>query len=297
MKRLPTLAQIVAIFFWTLTACYALLASQTFAYEQFLRPQLSPSASWFARQHLLIGVGLLAGYLFSHLRPSPPDRDARRAVILVGCAWALNIVLLFCVPLASVRPGATSYAAIAAALLLLLLVAGVDIVSAPPVDGGAPLPRHASDFVACLASAAAATAISTAIGFERGAGLTRAALTGIVTSVLLHLVLFVALFLLLTIIRSIAAIAGSRRVEVGLRTALFAGTAFLLLARTVLPSIVANRQSMYVLSAAFAVAISVAIVGRGLRSSTSGEDALQRILGRSARASLLSGTGCLSGSR
>ena len=61
MKRLPAVAQVVAIVFWILTACYALLASQTFAYEQFLRPQLVPSIAWFARHHQVICIGLLAG--------------------------------------------------------------------------------------------------------------------------------------------------------------------------------------------------------------------------------------------
>ena len=278
MKRLPAVAQVVAIVFWILTACYALLASQTFVYEQFLRPQLVPSIAWFARHHQVICIGLLAGYLFSHLR-TRTERQSRVAVAVVACAWGLNVVRQFLVPLAAVSPGPTAYAAIAAALILLLLVATVDILSAPPIVDGSDAPPHASDFVACLASAGVATAISTAIGFERGGGLILSSLTGIVTSALLHLVLFVALFLLLTVVRSVAALAGSRRVEVVLTASLLIGHVFLFLARAVLPSIVSNRSSMFVLAGGFALAISLSVVGRGLRSSSSEDDALKRVLG------------------
>ena len=39
----------MAVVFWLFTACYALLTSQDFIYQQFLQPELLPPLAWFAR--------------------------------------------------------------------------------------------------------------------------------------------------------------------------------------------------------------------------------------------------------
>ena len=60
MRRLAGTAYALAVTFWLLTSFYALLASQNFAYEQFLKPQLLPPLARFAEWHAWLNLGVLA---------------------------------------------------------------------------------------------------------------------------------------------------------------------------------------------------------------------------------------------
>ena len=51
MSALGGPAYALAVAFWLLSSFYALLAAQTFAYEQFLQPQLLPPLTLFAEWH------------------------------------------------------------------------------------------------------------------------------------------------------------------------------------------------------------------------------------------------------
>lgn len=279
MTWLLGVAQFLASAFWLLTAFYALLASQPFAYEQFLRPQLVPAVSIFARQHAAIGAAALVLFAVPQYRHS---RSAARrpplAVILLAGLWsAVTAALFWLPPLSTLGPGRTADLLVFAALVPAMLVAVVDFSAAPAIDRGVPSARHRADFSACAGAALLATGISVALGMETEAGSLAASLTGIVTTGLLQLVLFAAVFLCLTAARAVAAIAGSGVLEVGAVAAILFAAIFLMLWRVVLPSLMTGRAGTVLVAAAFACAITVAVVARGLARSSSGDDALVRV--------------------
>lgn len=267
--------------FWAITASYALLASQPFAHEHFLRPELVPLVAWFARNHQIIGAAVLAIYMAAHFTESGRrGRSPHISAVVVGGLWTVAAaVLFFLPPLAALSPSPMADAAIFAALVPILLLAAVDLSSAPPIDRCTPPARHASDFVACVAGGLVATAISMALGLARGAGPMKDAVAGIVTTALLQGVVFAAVFLCLTAARAIAALAHSRVVEVGTAALLLVGALFVLLWRVVLPSLVTGEARTAAVAGVFAVALAAAIAARGLRVSSTADDSVQRVMG------------------
>ena len=279
MTRLAGVAQSVALLFWMVTAFYAVLASQTFAYEQFLKPELVPGLALWARSHPFVCAGVLALYVGLHwFAGTARDRGSRPMLQAVVVIWAATAAALFALPpLASLTPGPMANLVPFVALTAVALVAAVDVASAPAIGTAVPSPRHAADLVTCVAAAIAATVISAGVTLSRGAPPAGAPL-GLLSSVLLHLALFATAFLLLTAGRAIAASMESRRVEALLATALMSAVFFVFLWRVVLSTIVANPSQRFALAAAFGVALGGALAARGLRSSSSGDDPVARVL-------------------
>ena len=164
-------AQAVALLFWIGTAFYAVLASQTFAHEQFLKPELVPALTVWARNHQFVCAGGLAIYAGLHwVAGTPRDRPSRTVLLTVIAIWAAAAAVLSVVPpLASLGPGPVANLVPFAALTAVGLIAWVDLGSAPAVGPGSPSPRHAADLVTCVAAAITATAISAAVAMSRGA--------------------------------------------------------------------------------------------------------------------------------
>ena len=280
MTRLAGLAQVVAAVFWMATAFYCLLASQTFAFEQFLKPELLPQLAAWARGHQIVTVVVLAIYVTCHWRAGTlRERRTRTACLAVIGVWTVAAAVMAAAPpLAALAPGSAANAMAILALGPVLLVAAVDLAAAPSVGDAVPMPRHAADFASCVTAAFAATGISAAVTISRAAPVAlSSSATGITGSLLLHLALFAAIFLALTAARAAGAALRSRRAEAWLATVLMAGGFFLFLGRSVILTLVADTTQGTILGLAWAATLAVLIAARGLRVSRAGDDPVVRV--------------------
>ena len=217
MTRLAGVAQLLAAVFWLATAFYCVLASQTFAFEQFLRPELLPPlAAWLPARTRSCTAVVLAVYVSCHwLAGTFRDRRTRTACLVLAGIWTAVAVVLAAVPgLAALGPGVVATTTSFLALVPVLLLAVVDLAGAPPVGRDVPVPRHASDFASCVTAAVGATLISAVVTLGRGVfSSVPSTAAGITGSLLLHLALFAAIFLALTAARAAGAVLQSRRAE------------------------------------------------------------------------------------
>jgi Sulfatase len=279
MTWLTGLAQATATLFWTLTAFYAVIASQTFAYEQFLRPDLVPAVGVFARHHSLLCAGVLVVYLSVHaLAGTTCHTRARVALYVLASLWTVVAGVLFALPpLAALVPGRIADVLVFAALLPLFGLAAVDFGSADAADSRPPLPRHGADFVACAAAAVVAFCVSAIIGMSRDPVVNSAGVIGLATSLTRHLAMFTAFFLLLTAARAVAALAANRLSEAAALATLLGGALFLVLWQTLLPPLVPPGPQLVLIAAAFAAAITAVIIARGMHASHRDDDPVHRV--------------------
>ncbi len=160
------LTYVTGVAFWIATALYALLTSQDFIYQQFLKPELLPPLAWFARHWA--AVAAVTGVIWFLPRGLPWHRPmfstwlaAAWWLVAIAAGWT-GRSLLDLVP----GPIAFGYAAAAAAALVPLAIAERPDAR-PRVE--APRPSTATDFFSCLLAAAVLAAIDGGVAAAAGA--------------------------------------------------------------------------------------------------------------------------------
>lgn len=156
---------VLAVVFWLLTAFYALLASQDFIYQQFLRPQLLAPLAWFAQYWAAVATAL--GVLWFMPRGTPWNRP-HLAAWVTTTGWFVAAVAAWAgySPVA-LTPGPIAEVAAMAAMAMLAPIAMAEQPDARARVGVARL-HTATDFVACAVAALVVSAIDLAIGVLAG---------------------------------------------------------------------------------------------------------------------------------
>jgi len=250
------LSYALAIIFWLLTAFYALLASQDFIYQQFLRPELVPPLAWFARHWAAVATAV--AMLWFVPRGMPANRP-HFSTWLTTIVWGFaTVAAWFGYGLAGLAPGGLALESALAAALMLLPVAIAERPDARAIEG-VSRPRTAADFCACLLAAMVVAAIDAAIGWTAGQVLTPAAAWQVARGPLLA---GMCAFLVLVIVRAAAGLFARPVVAEACATVIALGVLIgWFVARVFLPSISiggwAATAGAYLAGGAIASAIAV----------------------------------------
>ena len=196
MTTLRLAGYALAVAFWVSTACYALLTSQDFIYQQFLRPELVLPLAWFARYWP--AVTTVVGALWFVPRGTPSSRP-HFTTWLTTIAWAVAAIAGWSgYALASLVPGSVALWCAVAAMVMLVPVA---IAERP--DARAPVgearPHTAADFCACVLAAIVVALIDGATGKPEGASISAASVWLVARGPLLAAMLT---FLVITLVRA-----------------------------------------------------------------------------------------------
>lgn len=256
MSVLRPAGYVGAVVFWLLTSFYALLASQDFIYQQFLRPELVPPLAWFARHWPAVATA--TGVLWFVPRGTPASRP-HFSTWLTTIVWtALALAAWWGYALAALAPGSVALASALAAVLMLVPVAISERPDALAIEGETR-PRTAADFSACLLAAIVVAAIDAAIGWWGSASFTAAGAWLVVRGPLLA---GMCAFLVLTLARAVGGLC-ERPVLAEARATVIALGALIgwFIARSVLPSISIGgweaAAGAYLAGGAIAAAIAV----------------------------------------
>ena len=288
MRWIEPPVYVLAIGFWLSTSAHALLSSQAFAYEQFLKPELLPPLAAFARWHPWLNLGVFSivlGVRWPALR-SP----ARRATAALLCAWgAISLVLPLLPPLAELSPGPLALWLAGAALVPIGLILWAEWSAAPtgpraPATPPTPVRRTSDDFAACVAAGVVSTLLYAA-GSQLTSGLREPRLlaegaAALAQSLLLHELLFLAAFCGLTLVRGLASLRGTSpfRAEAAIATAGLAALADLAVRGIVLPGVSLTGAAPNAIGTAFALALALSVAVRGVSRSDPSADGIARVL-------------------
>ena len=196
MTVLRLAGYVLAVTFWVLTAFYALLTSQDFIYQQFLRPELVPPLAWFARYWP--AVTTVIGLLWFVARGTPSSRP-HFTTWLTTIAWAVAAIAGWSgYSLASLVPGSVTMWCAVAAMLMLVPIAIAERPDARASFGEAR-PHTAADFCACLLAALVVASIDAAIGLPNSGPVSAAGVWLVARGPLLAAMLT---FLVITLVRA-----------------------------------------------------------------------------------------------
>jgi hypothetical protein len=305
MNALRACVYALSIGFWCLTSGYALLSSQAFAYEQFLKPELLPPLATFAAWHPFINLvmyGLTGAVRWRALRSS-----GRVATLWLLGAWGATSLALLALPaLASLTPGPQALHWAGLALVPVVWILWAEWSSVPARDPAATpadvrAHRIANDWCACVAAGAFSAALYSGVAWRAAAkagdltlGLAAA---GFLQTLALHELLFLAVFCGLTVLRGVASffVGFPQRAEMLLATAALAGLTIGVVHTVVLSGLSLVGPLERAIGTGFGLALALAIAVRGVNASEPDLDGVTRILsplvpsavGRSRRATLL----------
>ena len=253
-------ARLLAVGFWLATAAYAWLVSVPFVHENFIQPRVLPGLMEFAEWHRWSAV-LLGPIAWLSLRRALGHARARHAAHVTLGAWMLASIAGLLMPsLAELLPGGTALAVSATALIVPLLFAVVDLLSAPGIVREEAADRTVTDLVAALSAAASVVAVyaAQAVYLDSATG------QGLLTSALTHAVFVGLFFLAVTGIRAVAALSARPVVvEFWLATACLASALAGVVVTVVVPTLSVGGRAASAIGAAFGVVVALVLAARG----------------------------------
>lgn len=281
MRRLDGPVYALAIGFWLLTAVYALLSSQPFAYEQFLQPQLLRPLAWFAQWHAWINPCVFALVWFVR-RPMTEGRGERATKVLRTVWGTAVVVLLLAPPLFELTPGTPAQLLAGLALIPVALLVWTEWSDASTIarEGEGRSHRSVDDFAACMSAGALAALLYALVGGMTGAANASFVIAGFVQSLLVHGLLFSAVFCGLSLVRGLGPMLGARprAAELALATAALAGVFALVVRGIALPAASLSGTVPTLVGSAAAVLVALAIAARGIATTDSSLDGVARVL-------------------
>jgi len=264
----------IAVTFWLLTALAALLTSQDFIYEQFLKPELLPPLAWFVRYWAAVATA--AGLLWFMPRGLPASRP-HASTWFTTISWAATVLAGWGgYSLAALTPGGTALtcAAIAAAMLVPIAIAEQPDARARVGEARA---RTAADFVACLLTAVMVTIIDGATVVMGNGSMS---MTGAWLVARGPLLVGMVAFLVLTLVRGLGGWFSRPVVAEARGTVIMLGALFgWFISRVVLPSISIDGWQATVGGLLAGVAVALAITIRGVSRLENRDDGVASVLG------------------
>jgi arylsulfatase A-like enzyme len=288
MNRLSAFVYGLSIGFWCLTSGYALLASQAFAYEQFLEPRLLPPLAGFAAWHPWIN-GVVYGLVCLVRWPALRSAARPATLWLLGAWGATSVLLLGLPPLASLTPGPPARLFATLALVPVAWILWAEWSAVPrrgPDATPAEVPPHAiaNDWCACVVagafSACLYTGVAQIVSADAGALSGPIAAAGFLETLVLHELLFLAVFCALTVLRGMARffVAFPHRAEMVLATVALAALVVGAVHTVVLPGLSLIGPVEKAIGVGFGLALALAIAVRGVNGSEPDCDGVSRIL-------------------
>lgn len=258
--RLESVARVVAVGFWVLTAVFAWLISVPFAYQNFIKPRLLPDFVAFAENHRWLALAFWPVGWFS-MRSALAHPRARRLSVGVLGLWAVMATVLPLAPsLASLPTDGRAIAACAAALLFPLTSAIADLRRAAPLAETPSSDRTGLDAVAALLAAGLVFSSYSTVAVSH----MDVSSLGLGASALTHLLTAAAILLGLTTIRSLAALR-ERPVyaEFWLATAVFIVALVGVVTGLVLPALSVTGTARWLGGVAMAATLALVFAARG----------------------------------
>ena len=269
--RLPVIA------FFALTSAYAALNCSAFAFDMFIKPQLSPwMAGFVAWHHIAFAVAYLASAVsvWPVLRKSAMTSFDRRAAYLlawlyVGAGAAVATALMASPFLPTLWNDARAPVAAIAALVPLVLLAAIDCLMGTRVLTPALGPTKQRRLAATAASAVGLLWLVHLARVLLLSGGPQSLIHGLVTALLAFTalgVIFGGVFTMLVLVEAIALRTTSPRLAEVLGTALLlAAAATEFLRRSVLPTISIDPRTSAYLAAAFGITAGFTLAGFAVR--------------------------------
>ena len=266
----------LAVVFWLFTACYALLTSQDFIYQQFLQPELLPPLAWFARHWPAVTTA--TGALWFAPRGTPSNRP-HFSTWLTTIAWSVAAIAGWAgYSLGALAPGGVALVCAAAGCAMLVPIAIAERPDARATVGEAR-PRTAADFFACLLAAVIFTLIDGVIAIF-GAG--PSSVSGASGAWLIArgpLLAGMFVFLVLTLLRGVAGLFARPVVAEAWGTVTALGLLLgWFIVRVVLASISIDSRAAVAAGYLAGVAIALAITVRGAHRLEQPDDGVASVL-------------------
>lgn len=190
----------IAVGFWLATAVYAILSSQAFIVEQFLKPGLLPPVAFFSSHFELICPVALAAWAVPR---AEAIRRRELPSVVTGVLWGGAASIALVLPaLSTLEPGPAALGVAAMAFVAMLTLGWAEWTGRRDCEWTMPEQRSGADLVAVLVAALGANAIETGASLMTSADSISFADWGL--GLRYDLLLGMVVFLVITLIRGLA---------------------------------------------------------------------------------------------